>query len=135
MTYKTGMKLRNKESGNEYLVIGTSFEGYVVTTKQLTGGKWNRSMADGGGTIELEQEFEMLAVELDESYQIIQHGGARKGAGRRYLNGSDPHEGQPARRVTISVTQETLETLRALGDGNVSAGVRKAVALVNEFHR
>ena len=66
---------------------------------------------------------------------MTKHGGARKGAGRRYLNGSDPHEGRPARRVTISVTDADIETLQALGSGNVSKGVRKAVALVNEFHR
>ncbi len=62
----------------------------------------------------------------------LQHGGARKGAGRRYLNGSDPHEGRPARRVTISVTQATLEKARKLGDGNVSEGFRRAVEYAQE---
>ena len=61
-----------------------------------------------------------------------QHGGARKGAGRRYLNGSDPHEGQAAERVTISVTQATLEKARKLGDGNVSDGFRRAVEYSEE---
>ena len=127
MMYKTGMKLRNIHSGNEYLIIGTSFEGCVVTTKQLTGGAWTRSMADGGGKIELEQEFEMLAVDLDIDYQLIRHGGARPGAGRRYLNGSDPHEGTPAVTATISIPQATHDLLRDLGNGNVSAGVRRLV--------
>lgn len=61
-----------------------------------------------------------------------QHGGARSGAGRRYLNGSDPHEGQAAERVTITVTRATLEKARELGDGNVSDGFRRAVEMVSE---
>ena len=61
-----------------------------------------------------------------------QHGGARKGAGRRYLNGSDPHEGTPLVTVTISIPQAMRDTLRDLGNGNVSAGVRRAVEIVRE---
>jgi hypothetical protein len=61
-----------------------------------------------------------------------QHGGKRAGAGRRYLNGSDPHEGQPAIRVTITITRDTKNALEELGDGNVSAGVRRAVEIVRE---
>jgi hypothetical protein len=61
-----------------------------------------------------------------------QHGGKREGAGRRYLNGSEPHEGEPARRITVTVTQDTLDALEELGDGNVSAGVRRAVEIAQE---
>jgi len=63
---------------------------------------------------------------------MTKHGGAREGAGRPYLNGSEPGKGQPAKRVTITVTQETLDTLEELGDGNVSAGVRRVVEIVRE---
>ena len=55
---------------------------------------------------------------------MTKHGGARPGAGRRYLNGSDPHEGTPLVTVTISVTAADKEFLRCVGNGNVSAGVR-----------
>ena len=64
-----------------------------------------------------------------------QHGGARKGAGRRYLNGSDPHEGTPLVTVTISLTAADRDMLRDLGNGNVSAGVRRAVEIVKEVDR
>ena len=61
-----------------------------------------------------------------------QHGGARLGAGRRYLNGSDPHEGTPAVTVTISIPQAMRDKLRDLGNGNVSAGVRRAMEMAQE---
>ena len=61
-----------------------------------------------------------------------QHGGARKGAGRRYLNGSKPGEGESAVTVTISIPREMRDKLRDLGDGNVSAGVRRAVEMAQE---
>ena len=60
---------------------------------------------------------------------MTKHGGARKGAGRRYLNGSKPSEGELAVTVTISIPQAMRDKLRDLGNGNVSAGVRR---LVNE---
>ena len=58
---------------------------------------------------------------------MTKHGGTRPGAGRPYLNGSDPHEGTPLVTVTISIPQATRDLLRDLGNGNVSAGVRRLV--------
>ena len=66
---------------------------------------------------------------------MTKHGGTRPGAGRRYLNGSDPHKGTPAVTVTISIPQATHDLLRDLGNGNVSAGVRRAVEIVREVDR
>ena len=63
---------------------------------------------------------------------MTKHGGARPGAGRRYLNGRDPHEGTPAVTATISIPQAMRDTLRDLGNGNVSAGVRRAVETLQQ---
>ena len=64
---------------------------------------------------------------------MTKHGGARKGAGRRYLNGSKPGEGESAVSVTISIPQATRDKLREWGDGNVSAGVRWAVGMTRDI--
>ena len=63
---------------------------------------------------------------------MTKHGGARPGAGRRYLNGSDPHEGTPLVTVTISIPRTMRDKLRDLGNGNVSAGVRRAMEMAQE---
>lgn len=47
-------------------------------------------------------------------------GGARPGAGRR------PGV-LPTKRVNVSLDEQTLATARAIGDGNVSEGLRRAV--------
>jgi len=56
--------------------------------------------------------------------------------------GKRPRPGRPVvirdgRQVAIFLDPESLETARALGDGNVSAGIRRALALArptNEAH-
>lgn len=55
-----------------------------------------------------------------------QHGGPRPGAGRKPLNHT-----QPTRRVSAAVTLADWQYLKRLGGGNVSEGVRRAVA----YHR
>ena len=60
-------------------------------------------------------------------------GGKRPGAGRRYLNGSAPGEGEAAVKVTITIPREMADWLRRLGDDNLSAGVREAVGLAQEL--
>lgn len=49
-------------------------------------------------------------------------GGARRGAGRR------ADLPTPAKRVTVTLDDATLLKARAVGRGNVSAGIRLAVA-------
>lgn len=56
-------------------------------------------------------------------------GGRRAGAGRK--KAGTP----PLRHTTISLDTETLEILRQLGDGSISAGVREAVRLATEARR
>jgi len=51
----------------------------------------------------------------------IGHGGARPGAGR-------PAAMKDAKRVNLMLDAETIAKASALGNGNVSAGVRSAVA-------
>jgi hypothetical protein len=48
------------------------------------------------------------------------HGGARSGAGRRA-------EVRCTRRITLSIDDETALRARQIGNGNVSAGIRRAV--------
>lgn len=48
------------------------------------------------------------------------HGGARKGAGRK------PFGEKRLNRIFANVNDEQLATLKELGDGNVSQGVRIA---------
>jgi hypothetical protein len=94
---------------------------------RLTAISNNAASAKNTGT-----KHTMRPLGKGETMAESQHGGKREGAGRRYLNGSDPHEGNPARRITVTVTQDTLEELEKLGDGNVSKGVRKAAEYSKE---
>ena len=55
-------------------------------------------------------------------------GGARPGAGRQ--RGADPNAAHRVRRM-IMLSDEELDKARTLGDGNISAGVRLALALGN----
>lgn len=48
------------------------------------------------------------------------HGGARPGAGR-------PVEVEGARRVNVTLDAATIGAAKRIGDGNLSAGIRKAV--------
>ena len=66
---------------------------------------------------------------------MTKHGGARPGAGRPHLNGSKPGEGELVVTVTISIPRAMRDKLRDLGNGNVSEGVRRAVAITSEFNR
>ena len=57
-----------------------------------------------------------------------QHGGPRPGAGRK----PGPHPGAAHRtRRMIMLNDTELAYARALGNGNISAGVRLALALAN----
>ena len=56
---------------------------------------------------------------------MTNHGGPRKGAGRKPLFG-----GQPMTRVTVSLPIQVLPLLRKLGSGNLSAGIR---ALLDKY--
>ena len=53
---------------------------------------------------------------------ITTRGGARPNAGRR------ADLTTPANRVTVTLPYETIERARVIGGGNVSAGIRAAVA-------
>jgi len=61
-------------------------------------------------------------------------GGKRPRAGRPYLNGSRPGEGERALKLTITLPRETAAFLRTLGGGNLSAGVRKVTEFYKENH-
>lgn len=49
------------------------------------------------------------------------HGGARPGAGRK------PANGEPMRRITITLPAELATKAEELGGGNASEGIRKAL--------
>lgn len=49
-------------------------------------------------------------------------GGPRKGAGRKTQDGA-----KEMQRVNVSLDAGTIAKARKLGDGNLSAGIRKAV--------
>lgn len=49
------------------------------------------------------------------------HGGKRKGAGKPALYG------YPMKRYNVVLDSATVETLKKLGNGNLSEGIRKAV--------
>ena len=49
-------------------------------------------------------------------------GGPRKGAGRKTTDGA-----KDMQRVNVSLDTKTIAKARKLGDGNLSAGIRKAV--------
>ena len=53
--------------------------------------------------------------------QKANRGGKREGAGRPGLG---------VKRLNVTLDEDTIETLRALGDGNVSEGIRRAAALL-----
>lgn len=57
-------------------------------------------------------------------------GGARPNSGKK-----TELDGQPTRRVQVSLDAHTLELLAVLGDGNVSKGVRVAARVAYEKHR
>ena len=52
-----------------------------------------------------------------------QRGGARKGAGRKTADGAS---GVIRKQVTLD--QPSIDTLRALGEGDLSIGIRRAAA-------
>lgn len=54
-------------------------------------------------------------------YSSMKHGGARPGSGRKTeLNG------QPVRRVNVTLDERTVKLLLVLGNGNLSKGVRQS---------
>lgn len=58
---------------------------------------------------------------LSSQVQAPYHGGAREGAGRKPLDGGSI-------RATVTLTPELAAKAEALGSGNVSEGIRKALA-------
>jgi hypothetical protein len=59
---------------------------------------------------------------MDKQNSPSKRGGARKGAGKR------ADLPTPAKRVTVTLDEATLSKARTIGRGNVSAGIRMAVA-------
>ena len=53
------------------------------------------------------------------------HGGPRPGAGRK--PGQDPNAAHRVRRM-IMLSEEEYRQAKMIGDGNISAGVRRAIA-------
>lgn len=53
-------------------------------------------------------------------------GGARPGAGRK--PGPDPNAAHRVRRM-IMLSEDEVKQARTLGDGNISEGVRRAIAV------
>ena len=49
------------------------------------------------------------------------NGGARKGSGRKALDGATR-----LKRVTVSLDESSIEYLRKVGDGCLSVGIRRA---------
>lgn len=58
-----------------------------------------------------------------------QHGGKREGSGRK------PLSLQAMRKVCVTLTDEQVEQLRALGGGNASEGVRVALRKQGETEK
>jgi len=56
--------------------------------------------------------------------EAVKRGGARKGAGRK------PITGTPLERHQVMLDAPTVQTLRELADGNLSAGIREAARIV-----
>ena len=48
-------------------------------------------------------------------------------AGKRQPGGGRKPAARPLRHITVTLPAETIATLRQLGNGNVSAGVRRVV--------
>ncbi len=57
-------------------------------------------------------------------------GGARPNSGPKTELG-----GQPVRRVQVSLDDRTLELLKVLGNGNVSAGIRHAARVAYDKYQ
>jgi hypothetical protein len=50
--------------------------------------------------------------------------------GRRETRGRKPLYGKPTKQISMRIDGETSEFLRGLGNGSMSAGVKKAAAIV-----
>lgn len=53
-------------------------------------------------------------------------GGPGRGQGRRHLDHNPPGQGEYLQKKTIALSQELIDYFTRLGDGNMSAGVRRA---------
>ena len=58
-------------------------------------------------------------MDKSEKPGALTHGGSREGSGRPKIG---------AQRVNVSLDEETLKRAREIGAGNVSEGLRRAVA-------
>lgn len=58
------------------------------------------------------------------------HGGARARAGRK-----TEMNGQPTKRVQVSLDERTTVLLKVLGDGNVSKGIRLAARVAYDRYQ
>ena len=54
-------------------------------------------------------------------------GGARKGAGRKAVDSTGPVE-----RKTVTLDVKTIQTMRNLGEGDLSRGIRRAAQIIRE---
>lgn len=88
--------------------------------------------ADAGGLRQVRRE--LLAIvggDLGKGWRIAEgtatnsHGGAGRGQGRKAADGVSAVE-----RKNVTLDAESIETLRAYGDGDLSLGIRRAAALV-----
>lgn len=88
--------------------------------------------ADAGGLRQVRRE--LLAIvggELGKGWRIAEgaatnsHGGAGRGQGRKAADGVGAVE-----RKNVTLDAESIETLRAYGDGDLSLGIRRAAVLV-----
>lgn len=64
---------------------------------------------------------------MDEKLKKTGHGGARAGAGRKPGT-------LPTRCVNVSLDEQTLAAARAIGDGNVSEGLRRTIFFFEKVH-
>ena len=88
--------------------------------------------ADAGGLRQVRRE--LLAIvggELGKGWRIAEgtatdgRGGAGRGQGRKPADGVGAVE-----RKNVTLDAESIETLRAYGDGDLSLGIRRAAVLV-----
>lgn len=88
--------------------------------------------ADAGGLCQVRRE--LLAIvggELGKGWRIAEgaatdgRGGAGRGQGRKPADGVGAVE-----RKNVTLDAESIETLRAYGDGDLSLGIRRAAVLV-----
>jgi hypothetical protein len=67
---------------------------------------------------------------MGRTHRPTGRGGAGRGQGRKPVDATGPLE-----RKTVTLDASTIETLRALGDNDLSVGIRRAAALIRSLKR